>query len=190
MWKLAFQRLIIIWCVPALGVCPQQRALSAEPVAAFGGICPLCEGHRAPHAGDLHPWSDQGLHHVSLGVRAHHSEVEWALSEVTVRSDERELMNTDYHIKSAIWKLFVRCNFTSSVRESSVPCLPSLYLSNWADCFWLQITSRLHYKRAGTHKSLSGRLTEISLAHVFLSLVNLNMQAFFLFFLFFYLIIQ
>ncbi len=64
-----------------------------SPVAAFGGICPLCEGHRAPHAGDLHPWGDQGLHHVPPRVRAYHSKVEWAL--ITVRSNKQECHMSD-----------------------------------------------------------------------------------------------
>lgn len=63
-------------CVPALGVCPQQRSLPAESMAAPGSIGPLRQSHRAPPAGDVHPRGDQGLHHVTARVGPCYSQVQ------------------------------------------------------------------------------------------------------------------
>lgn len=63
-------------CVPALGVCPQQRSLPAESMAAPGSIGPLRQSHRAPPAGDVHPRGDQGLHHVTARVGPRYPQVQ------------------------------------------------------------------------------------------------------------------
>lgn len=65
----------VLLCPPALGVCPQQCSLPAEPLAATGSVGPVRKSHRTSPAGDLHPRGHQGVHHLPAGVGPRHSTV-------------------------------------------------------------------------------------------------------------------
>lgn len=46
----------------------EQRPLSPQPVAEAGGLGPVREGDGAAPPGNVHPGSDERVHHVAAGV--------------------------------------------------------------------------------------------------------------------------